>query len=121
MSFPSRRTYEFFCPLHPSPSQIGNGRPLSILVIPYYNTTWCSILGYYYEGNSQSCDPIMRHGILYTVYGIIPNRSTGRLDKSQGRGYIRFREQGATVTNMIYKRNRLSKLGGAYIGDNTGR
>ncbi len=31
------------------------------------------------------------------------------------RVYIRFREPGATVTNMIYKRNRPSKLGGASI------
>ncbi len=59
------------------------------------------------------------------VYRIIPNRSTGCLDKSPGGCYIRYREPGATVTNIIYKRNRPSKLGGAsirrgaFIGDNT--
>ncbi len=59
------------------------------------------------------------------AYRIIPNRSTGCLDKSLEGGYIRFREPGATVTNIIYKRNRPSKLGGAsirrgaFIGDNT--
>ena len=57
-----------------------------------------------------------------SLYHIIPNRSTGCLDKSPGRGYIRFREPGATVINMIY--NLPSKLGGAsnrrgaFIGDN---
>ena len=39
-------------------------------------------------------------------YRIIPNRSTGCLDKSPGGGCIRFREPDATVTNMICKRNR---------------
>ena len=64
--------------------------------------------------------------VLWTMmYRIIPNRSTGCLDKSLEGGYIRFREPGATVTNIIYKRNRPSKLGGAsirrgaFIGDNT--
>ncbi len=58
-------------------------------------------------------------------YRIIPNRSTGCLDNSPGGGYIRFGEPGATITNMIYKRNQSSKLGGAFIrrgafiGDNT--
>ena len=62
---------------------------------------------------------------IQVYYPIIPNRSTGCLDKSAGGGYIRFREPGATVTNMIYKRNWSSKLGGAsirgsaFIGDNT--
>ena len=68
---------------------------------------------------------ILQFVLKLIAYRIIPNRSTGCLDKSQGRGYIRFREPGATVTNMIYKRNRPSKLGGAsirggaFIGDNT--
>ena len=59
------------------------------------------------------------------IYRIIPNRSTGYLDKRPEGAYIRFREPGSTVTNMIYKRNRPSKLGGASIrrgaftGDNT--
>ncbi len=59
------------------------------------------------------------------LYHIIPNRSTGCLDKSPGGGYIRFREAGVIVTNMTYKRNQPSKLGGAsirrgaFIGDNT--
>ncbi len=64
--------------------------------------------------------------VVYNItYRIIPNRSTGCLNKSLEGGYIRFREPGATVTNMIYKRNRTSKLGGAFIrsgafiGDNT--
>ena len=35
------------------------------------------------------------------TYCIIPNRSTGRLDKSPGGCYIRFREPEATGTNMI--------------------
>ena len=48
-------------------------------------------------------------------YRIIPNRSNGGLDKSPGGGYIRFREPGATATNMIYKRNWPSKLRGASI------
>ncbi len=62
---------------------------------------------------------------LVRIYRIIPNRSTGCLDKSPVGGYIRFREPGASVTDMIYKRNRRSKLGGAsirrgaFIGDNT--
>ena len=63
--------------------------------------------------------------LLGAPHIIIPNRSTGCLDKSPGGGYIRFREPGATVTNMIYNRNRPSKLGGAsirrgaFIGDYT--
>ena len=49
------------------------------------------------------------------IYHILHNRSTGCFDKSPGEGYIRFREPGATVTNMIHKRNWLSKLRGASI------
>ncbi len=58
-------------------------------------------------------------------YRIIPNRSTGCLDKNPGGGYIRFREPGTNATNITYKRNQPSKLGGAsirrgaFIGDNT--
>ena len=52
--------------------------------------------------------------IVFLNYPIIPNRSTGCLDKSPGGGYIIFREPGATVTNMIYKRNWSSKLGGCF-------
>ncbi len=48
-------------------------------------------------------------------YRIIPNRYTRCLDKSTGGGYIRTKEPGATVTNMIYKRNRPPKLGEASI------
>ncbi len=49
-------------------------------------------------------------------YRIIPNRSTGGLDKSPRVDYIRFREPCATVTNMIYERNRPSKLRALLLG-----
>ncbi len=69
--------------------------------------------------------PVLCGSEAILAYRIIPNRSTGCLDKNPGGGYIRFREPGTTATNMTYKRNRPSKLGGAsirrgaFIGDNT--
>ena len=57
--------------------------------------------------------------IVHSVL-IIPNISTRCLDKNPGGGYIRFREPIATVTNMMYKINWPSKLGGVLLlGDNT--
>ena len=53
--------------------------------------------------------------MMATQYCIIPNRSTGCLDKSPRGCYIRFREAGTTVTNVIYRRNGRSELEGASI------